>query len=599
MATSRRRTAHAGGSGLAPFFVVLGTIVIGTAVAFALTKTSAFIVVAGLIGAILLLTSFFSPEFGVALLIISMLLSPEIGAGAAGAGTSVETSRSVVVRLDDILLIILSAAWFARTAIHKDLGLIRKSPLNRPIGIYILSCAVSTIIGFMAGNVRGKIGTFFVLRYIEYFVVYFMAINFINTREMIRRFMNIAFITAIAIAAYGIYQIPSGVRVSAPFEGELGEPNTMGGYLLLLMSMAGGQLIMSRRPWQIFKWAGYIAFLGLPLLFTGSRSTWLGVPAVMLAFFLFSHKKKEILILVLGLSFAAPALLPESVKERLLFTFKQRKQIKVKQLEVGGLRLDTSTTARLDSWKVAIDGWKQKPILGWGITGMVFIDAQYVRTLAETGLIGLAVFVWLMWSYFQCGMTAMRGSPDRYQRGIAIGYLAALFGLAVHSLGSNTFIILRIMEPWMLFTAIVVMIPEIYKNQNKQWEEKEPLYQEAGLIVDEPPAEAEPAPPEEGAPSEKEGEEEGEERVFEKKISDWEAFLEREATALKRQAIGAEFENLEKFQFRDPKKTLEKMAASRQGTPVNGKAAAPAAPPEAAPRKKHVFFPKKDGQEKS
>ncbi|MDA1000283.1 MAG: O-antigen ligase family protein [bacterium] len=595
MAFSQKRAAHAGGPRLAPFLLISGIVLIGTVIAFALTKTSAFMVIAGLIGTILLAVSFFSPEFGVALLIMSMLLSPEIGAGAAGGGTSVEPSRSVVVRLDDILLVILSAAWFARTAIHKDLGLVRKSPLNRPIGLYVLSCAVSTILGFMAGTVKGKIGTFFVLRYIEYFVVYFMAINFINTRAIIRRFMNIAIITAIVIAAYGVYQIPSGVRVSAPFEGEAGEPNTMGGYLLILMCMAGGQLLMSRRPREIFKWVGYIAFLGLPLLFTGSRSSWLGVPASILAFLLFSHKKKEIFAVVLLLSFSAPALLPESVKERLLFTFKQSKQTRAKQLEVGGVRLDSSTTARLDSWKVAVDGWKQKPILGWGITGMVFIDAQYVRTLAETGLVGMAAFAWLMWAYFQCGIAALRGSPDRYQRGIVLGYLAGLFGLAIHGLGSNTFIILRIMEPWMLFTAIVVVIPEIQERRNKKWEEKEPLYKEAGLIEEETPKE-ETAPPEAEAP----GEEESTERVFEKKLSSWESFLERETIELKRQAIEAEFEKLEKLHFRDPNKTLVKMAAARQETPANGpkpaangKAAAVLERPKPE-RKKHVFFPKKD-----
>jgi hypothetical protein len=40
-----------------------------------------------------------------------------------------------------------------------------------------------------------------------------------------------------------------------------------------------------------------------------------------------------------------------------------------------------------------------------------------------------------------------------------VGYLAGLVGLLVHSVGANTFIIVRIMEPFWFLTALIVMIP--------------------------------------------------------------------------------------------------------------------------------------------
>ena len=286
--------ANTGAGALAPLLIVCGILVICLLLAFSLSQTSSFYVLGGLIGFLVLFASFFSPEFGVALLIVSMLLSPEFGAGGGGAGGSVETSRSVVVRIDDVLLIILMVSWFARTAIHKDLGLILKSPLNRPIGVYVLSCLVSTLIGYMSGNVTGKIGIFFVLRYVEYFIVFFISINVLDSPRKMRRFMKIAFFTASAIAMYGMYQIPSGVRVSAPFEGDNGEPNTMGGYLLLIMCMAGGQLLVTKSHRAAIGWSAYILFLLIPVLFTGSRSSWLGIPVAMLAFFFFSVKKRQI-----------------------------------------------------------------------------------------------------------------------------------------------------------------------------------------------------------------------------------------------------------------------------------------------------------------
>ncbi len=192
----------------------------------------------------------------------------------------------------------------------------------------------------------------------------------------------------------------------------------------------------------------------------------------LLAFFVFSTKKRQIATFTIVLAVLGPAMLPGTVKDRLLFTFQQEKQTrsKVKQIEVGAVRLDTSTSARLQSYQVALKGWKEKPLLGWGITGYVFIDSQFIRTLAETGLLGFGAFLWLVWVYLQGGVIAIGSASDRFQLGIALGYLAGLFGLLAHSTGSNTFIILRIMEPWMVFTAFVIRIPMLQAARDKKWE---------------------------------------------------------------------------------------------------------------------------------
>ena len=130
----RAKTSTQGGSAR-NFVLIIWILMTCLLLAFMLSNSSSFYVLGGLIGFLTLAACFLSPEFGVAILIMSMLLSPEFGAGAAGAGDSVESGRSIVVRLDDVLLIILSVSWFARTAIHKELGLVLSNPLNRPIGI--------------------------------------------------------------------------------------------------------------------------------------------------------------------------------------------------------------------------------------------------------------------------------------------------------------------------------------------------------------------------------------------------------------------------------------------------------------------------------
>ena len=131
-------------------------------------------------------------------------------------------------------------SWFARNAVDKELGLFLKTPLNKAILFYVLVCVLSTGFGIMAGRVELKTGSLFVLKYIEYFIVYFMMVNYVRNTDQIKRFLICLFLTCFIASIIGAFQIPGGGRVSAPFEGEVGEPNTFGGYLLFMGSVAAG-----------------------------------------------------------------------------------------------------------------------------------------------------------------------------------------------------------------------------------------------------------------------------------------------------------------------------------------------------------------------
>ena len=130
------------------------------------------------------------------------------------------------------------------------------------------------------------------------------------------------------------------------------------------------------------------------------------------------------------------------------------------------VRIDTSTSARLVSWqKVLLKDFYKNAFLGYGITGYAFMDAQYPRVLAETGVLGLVTFLILMVAIFKNALLAYRQTSDPLYGGIALGYLAGFMAMLVHGIGSNTFIIVRIMEPFWFLTAMIIMIPTIEKGE--------------------------------------------------------------------------------------------------------------------------------------
>ena len=164
--------------------------------------------------------------------------------------------------------------------------------------------------------------------------------------------------------------------------------------------------------------------------------------------------------LLLGLLSAAllvgPFLAPQEVVQRIRYTYAQ--PFYREQIEVGGVRLDTSTSARLASLTLGLKWWSRAPLFGYGVTGFAFMDAQYVRVLVETGLTGFLVFVWLLTRLVHEARGTLAVALPGWRRGLAAGYLAGLVGLLAHGIGANSFIIVRIMEPFWLMTGIIVLM---------------------------------------------------------------------------------------------------------------------------------------------
>ena len=76
-------------------------------------------------------------------------------------------------------------------------------------------------------------------------------------------------------------------------------------------------------------------------------------------------------------------------------------------------------------------------------------------------MVGLAAFLWLVWAVLKVGVGSFRALTDPEERGLALGFVAGTFGLLGHALGANTFIIVRIMEPFWFFAAIVIALPSL------------------------------------------------------------------------------------------------------------------------------------------
>jgi O-antigen ligase len=400
---------------------------------------------------VLFLATVLHADAGLVILVLSMLLSPEIGLGGTG-GAGLEGRRSVILRTDDLVLLLVGFAWVARMAIHKDLGAVRRTPLNLGIGAYAACCLASTLIGIEAGRVHPALGLCFVAKYVEYFIIFFITVNYVRDGAQLRRLLAAVLGTAALINLYAYWQIPRGLRPSAPFEGREGEPNTLGGYLVLVFCVACGiALTATERRWR--RGAAWLAAASIPsILATLSRSSWVALAVGLLALLALSPFRRRLAAATILGSALLFFVQPKQVEERIAYTFRGEGE----SVELGRVRLDPSSSARISSWGSALGAFSVHPIAGHGVTGYGFLDAQYFRILVELGLLGFAAFGLLIGSAAHVFYGAFSGLRDPLHRGLALGMTAGLAALLAHGIGTNTFMLIRIMEPFWLLCGLVV-----------------------------------------------------------------------------------------------------------------------------------------------
>jgi len=261
--------------------------------------------------------------------------------------------------------------------------------------------------------------------------------------------------TCFVVSLLGVAQIPGGERVSAPFEGEIGEPNTFGGYLVLMFAVVLGLFLNEVDKTKRWRWAGLLVLIIVPFAFTESRSSYLAFVVMIGLFIMLSQHKRLLIGSCMVAATLLPFVLPGNVINRITYTFAQPEE--TGQIKVGDVHIDTSTSERLRSWNLVLTkDLPTHPLLGYGVTGGRFMDAQYPRVLSETGIIGLILFLWLLRRIWVLLRICHRNLSDASLRGVALGTLCGFGGLLFHALGSNSFIIVRIMEPLMILIGLLL-----------------------------------------------------------------------------------------------------------------------------------------------
>lgn len=158
------------------------------------------------------------------------------------------------------------------------------------------------------------------------------------------------------------------------------------------------------------------------LLFAFSRGGYVGMLAGLVALGLLRNRK--LLILVIALLISWQAILPTSVQERILMT--------TNDVENGAV-VDSSSQERLDLWEDAINLFIKNPVTGTGFHTYEYLGRvgpyrdthnYYIKIMVETGVVGFALFITLLYRLAMMGFRLFRTSDEPFWSGIGLGFFA-------------------------------------------------------------------------------------------------------------------------------------------------------------------------------
>jgi hypothetical protein len=198
-------------------------------------------------------------------------------------------------------------------------------------------------------------------------------------------------------------------------------------------------------------------------LLTFSRSSYLGFALMVPVLIALSRRRKLLMASFVCMGVISLSLIPGlsgMVKDRITMTYQGDYATNTVALgAVGNVKLEESAAMRVRSIKrVLFEKLPRHPLLGWGVTGIGLGDTQYALVLGELGLAGFTVFIWMLYVIFSTARKVYRTYKEPWIKALGLGLMASIAGLLFQAVGVNSFIIVRIMEPFWFLTAIVMVL---------------------------------------------------------------------------------------------------------------------------------------------
>lgn len=382
---------------------------------------------------------------------------------------------------DELFLIAMAGLWMYKGVRYRREELCKQTPLDVSIWIFI-----GTFVILLLLSPVFSIGVEGLRSIVQYMIWYFLVLQLLKDKKGVNRLLAVFACLAGCLAIHGVFQYIVGVEMPDSWVSGsetirtrvysiLSSPNIFGSLNLLALPVTFSLARTAEGKRVKAMYYVLCAFMVGALAFTYSRGAWLGAVCAIGIYVLVKNKKLVVPAILFGILIL---IFVPAIRNRLLFMF-------------TSTYLSSSMKAgRLIRWLTALDILKEHPLTGLGlgqfggavamnnglstlvngeVVNTYYMDNYYLKIAVEAGIIGLAVFLWLMYQVVMVSLKTIGMTTDVQMKEWEIGILAGLAGVIFHNLVENVFEVpLMTSMFWMLAAVMMQMWYLNYKKEGNE-----------------------------------------------------------------------------------------------------------------------------------
>lgn len=368
--------------------------------------------------------------------------------------------------------------WLMKRALgHREDGLwhfFPSTPLNKPLAVFFIANALAVVFSLIFGLSFKALFS----KILKFLMIYFMVVETFRDERRLKTLLLVLLASAALMSADGLYQYFTGkdflrgyswARMQASFI----SANGFGAWLIVMIPILIAVCFQKMKGfgWKLNILSALLAVsLGICLLLTYSRGAWVGFmvsAAFSIFYLLFFGRSWRMLAYVstAGAIILAAGLLQNPLKERL-----ESLGIHFRSMPSFFWRLKSSDphVSRGVIWKESINMIEDFPVLGTGLNtysliarnykmaqgGGTYPHNSYLQMAAETGLLGLCSFFWIVFAFFKTSWSYLKTCKDPLVLGLVSGILAFL----VHAFFDNNLYSLQLVVLFWFMSGLTIAV---------------------------------------------------------------------------------------------------------------------------------------------
>ncbi len=372
---------------------------------------------------------------------------------------------------DELLFIFALCLWLYKWVVYRKQDGYVATPLDIPIVFFV----VISICLVLVNSPIMPIGIAGFRQVVQQILWYFVVAQLVTSSKNIRWFLYIMVFIGGILGLHGIYQYVTHAEMPSYWVDRLesgittrvfsiiGSPNILGSLMVLLIPVSISFVFSERKFFKKIIFAGITLAMSATLIFTSSRSAWIGFVVAMGVYFWLKDKRLILLLalLVIAAYFAVP-----TIAHRVNYLLSPQYMI------------SSAAGGRIARWSIGIAALQQHPWFGLGlgqfggavaqnfkIPGAFYVDSYFLKIAVEMGLVGFTSFCILIYNALAWGIRAVKRTVDRQSLSMAQGVFAGMVGVVVPNFVENVFEVPMMTAYFWMFAAVLIALGFTIPNQ--------------------------------------------------------------------------------------------------------------------------------------